>query len=70
MIFESNVTMNLHFEYFLLLFSLLWYHILDDMKQKVETKYYELGQMCKREKLDHEAAFEKFKKFEDELVME
>ena len=43
---------------------------LDDIKQKVETKYNELGDMCERGELEPEAAYEQYKKFEDELVME
>ncbi|CAI8583823.1 unnamed protein product [Vicia faba] len=42
----------------------------DEIKQKVETKFNELGEMCERQELEPEAAYELFKKFEDELVME
>ncbi|CAL5213961.1 unnamed protein product [Lathyrus oleraceus] len=42
----------------------------DEIKQKVETKFNELGEMCERGELEPEAAYEQFKKFEDELVME
>lgn len=42
----------------------------DDIKQKVETKYNELGDMCERGELEPEAAYEQYKKFEDELVNE
>ncbi|XP_004504579.1 uncharacterized protein [Cicer arietinum] len=42
----------------------------DDIKQKVETKFNELGDICERGELDPEAAYEQFKKFEDEIVNE
>ncbi|KDP35181.1 hypothetical protein JCGZ_10715 [Jatropha curcas] len=42
----------------------------DDMKQKVEKRFNELGDMCERGELEPEEAYELFKKFEDEMVME
>ncbi|XP_057419355.1 uncharacterized protein LOC130713598 [Lotus japonicus] len=42
----------------------------DEIKQKVEIKFNELGDMCERGELEPEAAYEQFKKFEDEMVME
>ncbi|PNX92999.1 ribosomal protein S24/S35 [Trifolium pratense] len=42
----------------------------DDIKQKVETKFNELGDMCERGELEPEVAAQEFKKFEDELVLE
>lgn len=50
---------------------LSWDKLLPDyIKQKVETKFNELGDMCERGELEPEAAYQEFKKFEDELVME
>ncbi|KAL5175158.1 hypothetical protein HKD37_08G021434 [Glycine soja] len=40
----------------------------DDIKQKVEVKFNELGDMCERGELEPEEAYEQFKKFEDEIV--
>ncbi|KAJ6687788.1 MITOCHONDRIAL 28S RIBOSOMAL PROTEIN S28 [Salix koriyanagi] len=42
----------------------------DDIKEKVEKKFNELGDMCERGELEAEEAYELFKKFEDEMVME
>ncbi|KAF9667574.1 hypothetical protein SADUNF_Sadunf15G0037500 [Salix dunnii] len=42
----------------------------DDIKEKVEKKFNELGDMCERGELEAEEAYELFKKFEDEVVME
>lgn len=42
----------------------------DDIKQKVEIKFNELGDMCERGELEPEEAYEQFKKFEDEMVAE
>ncbi|XP_061373812.1 uncharacterized protein LOC133316117 [Gastrolobium bilobum] len=42
----------------------------DEIKQKVEIKFNELGDMCERGELEPEEAYEQFKKFEDEMVME
>lgn len=42
----------------------------DDIKEKVEKKFNELGDMCERGEIEAEEAYELFKKFEDELVME
>ncbi|CAK7349682.1 unnamed protein product [Dovyalis caffra] len=42
----------------------------DDIKKKVEKKFNELGDMCERKELEAEEAYEMFKKFEDEIVME
>lgn len=36
----------------------------------MEAKFNELGDMCERGELEPEAAYELFKKFEDEMVME
>ncbi|GKV38315.1 hypothetical protein SLEP1_g46239 [Rubroshorea leprosula] len=42
----------------------------DDIKKKVEMKFEELGDMCERQELEPEEAYERFKEFEDELVNE
>ncbi|XP_039002673.1 uncharacterized protein LOC120129170 [Hibiscus syriacus] len=42
----------------------------DEMKKKVEEKFNELGYMCERGELEVEEAYEKFKEFEDQMVME
>ncbi|KAF8378666.1 hypothetical protein HHK36_030015 [Tetracentron sinense] len=50
---------------------LSWDNLLpDDIKQKVEAKFNELGDMCERGELEPEEAYELFKEFEDEMVME
>ncbi|KAL2343533.1 hypothetical protein Fmac_004818 [Flemingia macrophylla] len=42
----------------------------DEIKQKVEMKFNELGDMCERGELEPEEAYEQFKKFEDQMVAE
>ncbi|GJN20955.1 hypothetical protein PR202_gb08396 [Eleusine coracana subsp. coracana] len=42
----------------------------DEIKQKVEVKFNELGDMCKRGELEPEQAYELFKEFEDQMVAE
>ncbi|EEF37513.1 conserved hypothetical protein [Ricinus communis] len=42
----------------------------DDIKEKVEKKFNELGDMCERGELEPEEAYKLFKEFEDEMVME
>ncbi|OMO73277.1 hypothetical protein COLO4_27184 [Corchorus olitorius] len=42
----------------------------DEMKKKVEEKFNELGDMCERGELEVEKAYELFKEFEDQMVME
>ncbi|CAL9104570.1 unnamed protein product [Musa textilis] len=42
----------------------------DEIKQKVETKFDELGEMCERGELEPEQAYQLFKEFEDEMVLE
>ncbi|KAG4391193.1 hypothetical protein GLYMA_05G139400v4 [Glycine max] len=42
----------------------------DEIKQKVEVKFNELGDMCEKGELEPEEAYEQFKKFEDEIVAE
>ncbi|XP_042491103.1 uncharacterized protein LOC122070919 [Macadamia integrifolia] len=42
----------------------------DDIKQKVEAKFNELGDMCERGELEPEEAYEQFKEFEDKMVLE
>ncbi|CAL9772858.1 unnamed protein product [Musa acuminata subsp. burmannicoides] len=42
----------------------------DEIKQKVETKFDELGAMCERGELEPEQAYQLFKEFEDEMVLE
>jgi small subunit ribosomal protein S35 len=37
----------------------------DEIKQKVEAKFNELGDMCERGELEPEQAYELFKEFED-----
>ncbi|KAK2647948.1 hypothetical protein Ddye_015437 [Dipteronia dyeriana] len=50
---------------------LSWEKLLpDDIKKKVEAKFNELGDMCERDELEPEQAYELFKKFEDEVVAE
>lgn len=40
------------------------------MKKKVEAKFNELGDMCESGEITPEAAFELFKEFEDEMVIQ
>lgn len=40
------------------------------MKEKVEKRFNELGDMCERGELEPEQAYELFKQFEDEMVVE
>ncbi|EOY13035.1 Ribosomal protein S24/S35, mitochondrial [Theobroma cacao] len=42
----------------------------DEMKKKVEERFNELGDMCERAELEVEEAYELFKEFEDQMVME
>ncbi|TQD90663.1 hypothetical protein C1H46_023810 [Malus baccata] len=42
----------------------------DDMKRKVEEKFNDLGDKCERGELQPEEAYELFKEFEDEIVMD
>lgn len=42
----------------------------DEIKKKVEAKFNELGDMCERGEIEPEAAYELFKEFEDEMVLE
>lgn len=42
----------------------------DEIKKKVEAKFNELGGMCERGELDTEKAYELFKEFEDQMVLE
>ncbi|XP_008809168.2 uncharacterized protein LOC103720963 [Phoenix dactylifera] len=42
----------------------------DEIKQKVEAKFNELGDMCERGELEPEQAYELFKEFEDKMVLE
>nr|XP_010926904.1 uncharacterized protein LOC105049066 [Elaeis guineensis] len=42
----------------------------DEIKQKVEAKFNELGDMCERGELEPEQAYELFKEFEDQMVLE
>ncbi|CAN6445966.1 unnamed protein product [Victoria cruziana] len=42
----------------------------DEIKKKVESKYYELCDMCERGELEPIDAYEQFKKFEDQVVQE
>lgn len=42
----------------------------DDLKKKVEAKFNELGDMCERGEIEPEAAYELFKEFEDEMVIQ
>ncbi|EOA30674.1 hypothetical protein CARUB_v10013812mg [Capsella rubella] len=50
---------------------LKWDQLLpDDLKKKVEAKFNELGDMCERGELEPEAAYELFKEFEDEMVIQ
>ncbi|GMH22236.1 hypothetical protein Nepgr_024079 [Nepenthes gracilis] len=50
---------------------LKWDNLLpDDIKQKVEAKFNELGDMCERQELEPEDAYKLFKEFEDGIVME
>lgn len=42
----------------------------DEIKQKVEAKFNELGDMCERRELEPEQAYELFKEFEDKMVSE
>ncbi|XP_077253237.1 uncharacterized protein LOC143892482 isoform X2 [Tasmannia lanceolata] len=42
----------------------------DEVKQKVEAKFNELGEMCERGEIEPDKAFELFKEFEDKMVLE
>ncbi|ESQ48085.1 hypothetical protein EUTSA_v10020806mg [Eutrema salsugineum] len=42
----------------------------DDLKKKVEAKFNELGDMCESGEIEPEAAYELFKEFEDEMVIQ
>jgi len=42
----------------------------DEIKQKVEAKFNELGDMCERGEMEPEQAYELFKEFEDKMVAE
>ncbi|KAG6589616.1 hypothetical protein SDJN03_15039, partial [Cucurbita argyrosperma subsp. sororia] len=42
----------------------------DDMKKKVEAKFNELGDLCEKGELEPEEAYNLFKEFEDQMVME
>ncbi|KAL6007584.1 hypothetical protein ACLOJK_033083 [Asimina triloba] len=42
----------------------------DEIKQKVEAKFNELGDMCERGEIEPEKAYEMFKEFEDKIVLE
>ncbi|KAJ1254597.1 hypothetical protein BS78_K027100 [Paspalum vaginatum] len=42
----------------------------DEIKQKVEAKFNELGDMCERGEMEPEQAYELFKEFEDKMVEE
>lgn len=61
-----------HFKFSCHLFAIFEFSLflLDDIKEKVEKKFNELGDMCERGEIEAEEAYELFKKFEDELVME
>ncbi|TVU30233.1 hypothetical protein EJB05_21843 [Eragrostis curvula] len=43
---------------------------LEEIKQKVDVKFNELGDMCERGDLEPEQAYELFKEFEDQMVAE
>ncbi|GAB4861012.1 hypothetical protein Ancab_036173 [Ancistrocladus abbreviatus] len=48
-----------------------WDNLLpDDIKKKVEAKFNELGDKCERQELEPEEAYQLFKEFEDNIVME
>uniref|UniRef100_A0A2N9GRH5 Small ribosomal subunit protein mS35 mitochondrial conserved domain-containing protein n=1 Tax=Fagus sylvatica TaxID=28930 RepID=A0A2N9GRH5_FAGSY len=50
---------------------LKWDNLLpDEIKKKVEERFNELGDMCERGEIEAEEAYELFKKFEDEMVIE
>jgi len=42
----------------------------DEIKQKVEAKFNELGDMCERGQMEPEQAYDLFKEFEDKMVAE
>ncbi|KAJ6850302.1 uncharacterized protein M6B38_264505 [Iris pallida] len=42
----------------------------DEIKQKVEARFNELGDMCERGEIEPEKAYELFKEFEDKMVLE
>ncbi|RCV06243.1 hypothetical protein SETIT_1G147800v2 [Setaria italica] len=42
----------------------------DEIKQKVEAKFNELGDLCERGEMEPEQAYELFKDFEDKMVAE
>ena len=43
---------------------------LDDTKKKLEAKYNELGDLCEKGELEPEEAYNQFKQFGDQMVME
>ena len=43
---------------------------LDDVKKKIEARFNELGDLCEKGDLEPEEAYNLFKKFEDEVVIE
>ncbi|CAA7410445.1 unnamed protein product [Spirodela intermedia] len=50
---------------------LKWDNLLpDEIKQKIEARFYELGDMCEKGELQPEEAYELFKEFEDKVVLE
>ncbi|XP_058087118.1 uncharacterized protein LOC131234331 [Magnolia sinica] len=50
---------------------LRWDNLLpDEIKEKVEAKFNELGDMCERGEIEPEKAYELFKEFEDKMVLE
>lgn len=67
--FELKLFDDLH-STILLIFVLDEISFLDGIKKKVEEKFNELGDMCERGELEPEEAYQQFKKFEDEMVME
>ncbi|KAJ8624652.1 hypothetical protein MRB53_033182 [Persea americana] len=42
----------------------------DEIKQKVEAKFNELGDMCERGEIEPDKAYELFKEYEDKMVLE
>lgn len=42
----------------------------DEIKQKVEAKFNELGDMCERGEIEPVKAYELFKEYEDKMVLE
>ncbi|KAF2325696.1 hypothetical protein GH714_033305 [Hevea brasiliensis] len=67
----SNLMQMLDLEWHIQLAHFYWeLSVLYGIKEKVEKKYNELGDMCERGEVEAGEAYKLFKQFEDEIVME